>query len=391
MPPTGTRKALGAVWAMFALCVVCTGCMTGREYVDTVSEQASVRTAYQGMPATALGRQTTGEAMVPIADGGPAVAGSTGSLPRELEKVTHPTYVIQPPDILLVDATRLIPRPPYRADALDSLAIYVDNTLADKAISGIYTIDPGGFLNLGFNYGSVNVLGKTIEETKQAIDDQLKKKLKPPYSVHVALADSRVMQQVRGEHLVRQDGTIGLGTYGGVYVTGLTIAQAKAAIEAHLSKFLFEPKVSVDVGGFNSQVYFVIFDYPGTGQTVFRLPITGNETVLDAVSELRGLPAGVSKRRIWVARPAPAKCGRTQILPVDWAGITRNGETATNYQLLPGDRVYVTYDQLAAIDITLARVFGPIERVFGISLLGDSVINTLRLPGGGLGGSSGVR
>jgi hypothetical protein len=30
-----------------------------------------------------------------------------------------------------------------------------------------------------------------------------------------------------------------------------------------------------------------------------------------------------------------------QILPVDWNGITRAGNTRTNYQLLPGDRLYV--------------------------------------------------
>ena len=30
-----------------------------------------------------------------------------------------------------------------------------------------------------------------------------------------------------------------------------------------------------------------------------------------------------------------------QTLSVDWQAITQRGETATNYQILPGDRVYV--------------------------------------------------
>jgi protein involved in polysaccharide export with SLBB domain len=167
----------------------------------------------------------------------------------------------------------------------------------------------------------------------------------------------------------------------------MTIATAKAAIEKHLSQFLFEPKVSVDVAGFNSHVYFVIFDFPAAGgQAIYRRPVTGNETVLDALSDygLRagGLPAGVSKRRIWVARPNPVQPDHTQILPVDWAAITKTGNPATNYQLLPGDRIYVGQDQMLAVDLALARVFSPFERIFGITLFGNSVIENLRNPSG---------
>jgi polysaccharide export outer membrane protein len=304
-------------------------------------------------------------------------------VPRELEKVSHPTYVIEPPDILLIDAARLVPRPPYRVEPLDALFITVTDTLPKQPIEGIYSVDTAGAVNLGFNYGSVTLFGKTLDEAKAAIYAHLKDKLKLDFEVYVSVAETRALQQVRGEHLVRQDGTVGLGTYGSVYVTGLTIAQAKAAIEDHLSRFLFQPKVSVDVAGFNSHVYFIIFDFPGAGgQSLYRRPITGNETVLDALSEYSfgrggGLPPGVSKRRIWVARPAPAKCGATQILPVDWAAITRKGNTATNYQLLPGDRIYVAQDPCAAVDVALARIFAPVERVFGITLFGNSVIQNL--------------
>ena len=49
-------------------------------------------------------------------------------------------------------------------------------------------------------------------------------------------------------------------------------------------------------------------------------------------------------RRIWVARPTPANHACNQILPVDWLAITQGGSTRTNYQLFPGDRVYVKAD-----------------------------------------------
>ena len=39
--------------------------------------------------------------------------------------------------------------------------------------------------------------------------------------------------------------------------------------------------------------------------------------------------------------PFRAPVGKEQVLPVDWTGITRHGKSETNYQLLPGDRLYV--------------------------------------------------
>jgi polysaccharide biosynthesis/export protein len=415
MPRSGKTTAIGLLWAMLAACLICAGCTTGRDFAVPDDDGAASQTMPPARTATVAPSGVTpyavGQTGLTQAEPAPGVADNAGqrvdevlappawagrnfehadaTVPRELEKVTHPTYVIQPPDILLIDAARLVPRPPYRVDAMDAIAIYVTNTLPDAPIKGIYTVEPSGMVDLGFTYGSVKVFGQTLEEAKKSIANYLKEaeKLKPPFEVYVSLAESKVPQQVRGEHLVRQDGTIGLGTYGSVYVTGMTIAQAKATIEQHLAKYLFQPQVSVDVSGFNSHVYFVIFDFPGTGQTVFRLPITGNETVLDALGDLRGLPAGVSKRRIWVARPAPAKCGRTQILPVDWTAITRNGATATNYQLLPGDRIFVSQDPCLAVDVAIARFLSPFERVLGITLLGNSTIQSFRIQNqNGVGG-----
>lgn len=416
MPRTGKKTMLMLLWAIFAACLIGAGCTTERDMAlseaEPIAWQSVQPIAADGVP---LGAAKTEQPVQPVqtvqpiqavqavqavqsAPGGPpcvmpSAAEIVEAVPRELQKITHPTYVIQPPDVLLVDAARLVPRPPYRVEPLDMLAILVTNPLPNAEIKGLYQVDAAGNVNLGFTYGSVGVFGQTLEEAKQSITKHLEKSLKPPFDVYVSLAESKVVQQVRGEHLVRQDGTIGLGTYGSVWVTGMTIAQAKDAIEKHLEQFLFRPKVSVDVAGFNSHMYYVIYDFPGTGQIVYRLPITGNETVLDALGNLRGLPAGVSKRRIWVARPAPAKCGRTQIMPVDWAAITRNGSAATNYQLMPGDRIYIANDPCVQLDQTLARIFAPIERVFGIVLLGNSTVQDFRAGAfGGAGtGFGGVR
>jgi hypothetical protein len=135
--------------------------------------------------------------------------------------------------------------------------------------------------------------------------------------------------------------------------------------------------VAVDVFAYNSKFYYVITDFAGAGEQVTRLPHTGNETVLDAVSLVGGLSA-VSSKKIWVARPAPTECGNDQILPVDWCGITRKGQVKTNYQMMPGDRVYILSQPLTKFDTYMARVLSPVQRALGTTLLVGSVRNTFR-------------
>ena len=53
----------------------------------------------------------------------PPIAPYDEPLPRELAMVTMPEYVIEPPDILRIDAIRLIPPSPYKVEPLDGLAI----------------------------------------------------------------------------------------------------------------------------------------------------------------------------------------------------------------------------------------------------------------------------
>jgi polysaccharide export outer membrane protein len=209
----------------------------------------------------------------------------------------------------------------------------------------------------------------------------------PPFEVTVQLAEFRAMQMIRGEHLVQRDDTINLGTYGRVVVGGLTIPEAREAIEAHLANYLNKPLVSVDVGGFNHDVIFVISDLL-QGESIARVPSGGKETVLDVMGQVGSLSQVSSRHRIWVARPVPSDLKCVQVLPVDWEGITQRGETVTNYQLFPGDRVYVKADPLLKLDALLAKIIAPVERVFGITLFGNEVYRELRAPStsGGTGG-----
>jgi polysaccharide export outer membrane protein len=299
---------------------------------------------------------------------------------RELEKTSLPRYVIEPPDILLIDALRVVPKAPFRIEPLDILYIDVAGTFLEAPIRGPYPVEPGGAVDLGSLYGKVNVAGLTLDEAADAVTRHLARTLASP-QVSLTLYQSAGQQQIIGEHLVGMDGMINLGVYGKVYVSGLTIPEATETIKEHLSQYVEETLISVAVLAYNSKVYYVISEGAGFGDNVVKFPITGNETVLDAIAQINGL-SRVSSKKIWIARPSPDG-GCFQVLPVKWEEVVRGGEAATNYQIFPGDRIFIEEDHLIATDSLIAKMTAPFERLLGISLLGANTVQTIqRFPGG---------
>jgi polysaccharide export outer membrane protein len=224
---------------------------------------------------------------------------------------------------------------------------------------------------------------------------ELYKKALPPYKIEppdILLVEAftpkgkgpaplEYEQPIRGQHLVRPDGTISLGIHGQVFVGGMTVDEAKSAIFNYLrstGRFntLELNDLNVDVLAYNSKFYYVVTDGGGYGEQIYPFLITGSETVLDALAKINGLPPVSDKRKVWVARRGPGDVG--EILPVDYVGLVRRGGTATNYQLLPGDRVYVKADCWITGDTWLAKRLQPIERAFGAVLLGSETVNSIR-------------
>jgi polysaccharide export outer membrane protein len=310
-------------------------------------------------------------------------------VPLEKSKVSLPAYRIEPPDILYIDAIKIVPKSPYRISPQDILSVSATGTLPTQPIGGNLPVDAGGAIDLGPGVGRVNVAGLSLEEATEVVERQLNVTLKNA-QVSIGLAQAAGVQQIFGEHLVAQDGRINLGTYGTVYVAGMTVEEARVAIETHLTNYLETPKIAVDVGSYNSKVYYVIMTTPGANynQIVSRFPEVGNETVLDALSQVNGLSQLSSKHHIWISRPAPDGCGCDQILPVNWDKITMAADTSTNYQVFPGDRIFVDCDKLYATDFAVQRIVQPFERIFGFTTIGVQALFRLAHPQSSFGGSN---
>ena len=337
-------------------------------------------------------------APVPVHD---RFAACDPTVPREQSRVSLSTYRVMPPDILQIEALYNVRGETMRLRSGDQITVRLLNgvpldlgedtgqtglltlytkapELSAKVINGPYIIQADGTVDLGAVYGKIAVAGFTINEAKAAIAKHLHDRsgLREP-KLSVQLTDIAGRQVVSGQHLVRPDGTVALGIYGAIHVAGMTLDEIRQALEVHLSQFLRDPWVSVDVLAYNSQVYYVVLDGGGNGEQIVRLPCTGNETVLDAIAQLNGLPQ-VSSKRIWIARPSRVVGGKTQILAVNWQSMTADGNATTNYQLLPFDRVYVQADNLVATDNFLAKLFAPVNRVLGVTLLGASTVTEIR-------------
>jgi polysaccharide export outer membrane protein len=268
----------------------------------------------------------------------PDGAGKPKTYPRELSMRSLPAYRIAPPDVIQIEMLKLVRLPPYRAEVFDVLQVRVANALADQPIDSYYIIELEGTLDLGPAYGRIPVAGLTMEEIKRKLDVKLREVLHRP-EVSVQLARLGAIQPVSGQYIVGPDGTINLRQYGVVAVAGKSVAEARAALEKHLAGFFDSPEVGVEVIAFNSKVYYVIVEGTGMDNRVLRLPITGNETVLDAVSQVGPLRQ-IAHKKIWLARATPPGAAET-VLPVDWEAVIHRGAAATNYQICPGDRIVI--------------------------------------------------
>src|SRR3954470_767656 len=53
-------------------------------------------------------------------------------VPRELEMVSLPSYTVAPPDILFIQAIKIVPKSPHTLEPYDTILVRVANAYADQ-------------------------------------------------------------------------------------------------------------------------------------------------------------------------------------------------------------------------------------------------------------------
>jgi protein involved in polysaccharide export with SLBB domain len=140
------------------------------------------------------------------------------------------------------------------------------------------------------------------------------------------------------DQTIMPDGTIDLGRYGRPIVAGKTVEQVEEEVTSAVRAVETRPVETINVRLVNAEsaVYYVLGEVSSPGSFSFL----GRETVLDAILTAGGLSDKASPCTIILSRPtSPDGC--RIVLPVCYRQIVQLGDTSTNYQIMPGDRVYV--------------------------------------------------
>lgn len=143
--------------------------------------------------------------------------------------------------------------------------------------------------------------------------------------------------RVGSDQPILPDGRIDLGVYGRPMVAGKTVPQIEAEVNALVkAREKTDQPVTVRLISRQSKVYYVLGEVNSPGS----FPLIGRETVLDGLMAAGGLTRQAQPKKVILVRPShPDGC--REVLPVCYPQIVQLGDTHTNYQLRPGDRIYV--------------------------------------------------
>jgi len=177
----------------------------------------------------------------------------------------------------------------------------------------------------------------------QALPTELEKQMLPEYVVwpgdvlRAEMTELDSPARLPSDQPVQIDGKIDLGPYGRLYVAGMTLEAAEKLVQTTITaKTRDAGPVRLRLLTAESKTYFVLGEVNAPGE----FTLVGRESVLNAIVRGGGLTSNADVEKILVSRPTKP-CDCRKVMPVCYRNIVQIGDTSTNYQLQPGDRVFV--------------------------------------------------
>jgi polysaccharide export outer membrane protein len=239
---------------------------------------------------------------------------------------------------------------------LDGYTIEISDTVSVEPVSfdatirlpGDQVVKPDGTISLG-EFGSYQANGKSVELMQLEIQAQIDELIRTQMEVEFAKSEARLERQSRDDDDVDVE-ALALEPEEGSEEDDESIEidsavesrqearrnRARREFERRLDENLLQNRVSVRLTNWDSKKIYVLGDVNSPGSFLYR----GNETVLDAIIEAGGIASKANHHDIIVSRPSTCGGCRT-VMKVCYDQIVQLGDASTNYQLLPGDRVFV--------------------------------------------------
>ncbi len=196
----------------------------------------------------------------------------------------------------------------------------------------------------------------------------LEYRLAPPDVLEITVRPDPAVER---EVTVRPDGRISFELIGDVLVEGKTVEEVRGEITLLLSRYIVSPTVTVALVSSNSRRYYVFGEVNRPG----AYPLVGRVTAVEALAQAAGETRFASLNS---ARLVRAGAEQSQVLPLRFGDITRNADASTNFELRPGDVVYVPPSTSAQIGYAISLIFFPLQQIIG---LGAGAATQVFVPG----------
>ena len=227
----------------------------------------------------------------------------------------------------------------YMIEIGDTLFVEANNFDATIRLPGDQVVKPDGTISIG-EFGSFDAVHKTIEQCRAEIQAIIE--INTRNDLEQEFRDEQ--QQSEQDKRLLDDGSPERPT---LELDGNDAADAQRSatrreqekrnnLERKIASRIKQNQISVRLVNWDSKRIYVLGEVNSPGYFSY----TGNQTVLDAIVEAGGLTGKANHHQIIVSRPTP--CGSCRIvMKVCYDQVVQLGDTSTNYQLLPGDRVFV--------------------------------------------------
>jgi polysaccharide export outer membrane protein len=245
--------------------------------------------------------------------------------PKELLKQPLANYFVEIGDSILVEAVKF------------------DATIR---LPGDQIIKPDGHISLG-EFGEYMAVGKTIDqigiEVQQIIDDHIRQDREVALEVERRqreddrrIAQRRDLANAATEDTEAPDTRPDAEQSDELSLGAIEDEEARIALERRIAEAISKNEISVRLVTWDSKKIYVLGEVNSPGSFDYD----GTHTVLDAIIEAGGLSSKANEHHIIVARPTTCSSCRI-VMTVCYDQVVQLGDTSTNYQLQPGDRVFV--------------------------------------------------